>query len=80
MYHKIHVLGKETTDNPSNITAATKLFFSVYVIGMTCFDDNWETLSSKSLSLLWGLFQPPCCCVLWKNYFERGLYFTLPPQ
>ena len=32
-------LGKEMTDNPSNITAATKLFFSVFVIGMTCFND-----------------------------------------
>ena len=26
----------------------------------------------KSLWLLWGLFQPPCCYVVWIKFFERG--------
>ena len=30
---------KKMTDKPSNVTAATNLFFSVYVIGMTCFNE-----------------------------------------
>ena len=30
---------KEMTDKPLNVTAGTNLFFSVYVIGMTCFNE-----------------------------------------
>ena len=29
----------EMTDKPSNVTVATNLFFIVYVIGMTCFNE-----------------------------------------
>ena len=35
----LYPLVKEMTDKPSNVTAATNLFFSVYVIGMTCFNE-----------------------------------------
>ena len=35
----LYSLVKEMTDKPSNVTAATNLFFSVYVIGMTCFNE-----------------------------------------
>ena len=37
--HFFYSLVKEMTDKPSNVTAATNLFFSVYVIGMTCFNE-----------------------------------------
>ena len=30
---------KEMTDKPTNRTAVANLFFSVYIIGMTCFDE-----------------------------------------
>ena len=29
------------TNKSSNVTAATNLFFSVYVIGMTCFNERF---------------------------------------
>ena len=32
-------LWKETTHKPSNVVAATNLFSSVYIIGMTSFDE-----------------------------------------
>ena len=77
----------ETNDNNPNVTTATNLFSSVYVVGMTCFDECFlfyvitkRQYFLKSLSLLGGFFQPACCCVLWKKCFERGLHFTLSPQ
>ena len=62
-------------------------FYSAYVIGVTCFNECFlfyvileDTIFYKGLSLLWGLFQPPWCCVLWKNSFERSPYFQLSPH
>ena len=37
--HFLHSLVKEMTDKPSIVTVATNLFFSVYVIGMTWFNE-----------------------------------------
>ena len=38
-YIFLYPLWKETTHKPSNVVAATNLFSSVYVIGITCFDE-----------------------------------------
>ena len=35
----LYSLVKEMTDKPSNVTVATNIFFIVYVIGMTCFNE-----------------------------------------
>ena len=35
----LYPLVKKMTDKTSNVTAATKLFFCVYVIGMTCINE-----------------------------------------
>ena len=35
----LYSLVKEMTDKPANGTAVANLFFSVYIIGMTCFDE-----------------------------------------
>ena len=37
--HFLNSLVKEMTNKPSNVTATANLFFSVYVIGMTCFNE-----------------------------------------
>ena len=37
--HFLYALVKEMTDKPLNVTAGTNLFFIVYVIGMTCFNE-----------------------------------------
>ena len=43
--------------------------------------DNWKIpIFYKRLPLLWGLFQWPCCYVLWQKCFERGPCFMLSPQ
>ena len=39
VYHAFsHFVWKETTHKPLNVPAARTIFFSVYVIGTTCFD------------------------------------------
>ena len=55
----------ETNDNNPNVTTATNLFSSVYVVGMTCFDECFllyviteRPYFLKSFSLLGGFFQP----------------------
>ena len=75
---------KKTVQKPSNEAAATNFFSSVYVIGITCSHECFlfyvitgRHYYYKSLSLLWGFFQPPCCYVLWKKCLARGPYFTL---
>ena len=50
-YVCLYSLWKEMTHKPSNVAAATNLFSSEYVVGITCFDecffilcDNWKAI------------------------------------
>ena len=58
-------LWKGMAHKPPNIAAATNQYnlLLISVIGI-------------SLPLPWGLFQPPCYCILGKKCFERGPYRT----
>ena len=86
--HKQHLCGliflyslqKRSDSQTFKCSTSNKAFLQ-----FLCFRCNlirWMSLFYViSLSLLWVLFQPPCCYVLfWKKCFERGPYFTLSPH
>ena len=64
---------------------ARKLFYSVYVIRNTCFDEcffilsnSWKAIFCKGLSLLWSLFRQPCWCAPWRNVSKEARILRYP--
>ena len=75
---------KETYQKPSKVAPTKKYFPSVYTTDTTCFDEcfSFHLITGRyyfytNLSLLRGLVQPPCCCVLSNKSSERSPYFKL---
>ena len=89
IYHAFsHFVWKETTHKPLKVPAARTLFFSVYVIATTCFDqcffilcDTWKTLlflkvyrsSETVLSDMLLLSLKPVYC-------KKSVFYALSPQ
>ena len=85
IYHKFsHFVWKETTHKPLKVPAPRTLFFSVYVIATTCFDQcflfcviperhcfSWKFIVTPRL------FQATCWCFLWSQCIARSPYFML---
>ena len=39
--------------------------------------DSWQTLFFPKVCRYYEILQPPYCCFLWNNYFERSSYFMI---
>ena len=70
-YHSFsYFVWKETIYKPLKVAAAKSLFFIVYVIGITCFDEclSFYVISGRhyfSWKFIIITFEAPCCCFLW---------------
>ena len=77
-----YFIWKETTHKPLKVAAAKRLFFSVYIIGTTCFDECFSFYMitkrhyfSWKFSVTLRLFWAPFCYFVWSQCFERSPYF-----
>ena len=89
VYHAFsYFVWKETTHKPLKVAAAKTLFFSVFVIGTTCFDECFllyvinarHYFSWKVNVTLWFFLSAMLLLSLKPVFWKKSMFYTLFPQ